>query len=117
MPRRIPSLQPLAQTVQSGEENTLGEVQLIKLVSYFPFQVLGNRDLAIDFGTAFCLAAQPIVQLGGGTRHERKKRYLIHNSLIQRRRLEEENKISLLVAIRSPYSYPSPNIKMSPLLD
>jgi hypothetical protein len=46
-PRREVSLQPLRQTVETGEEHALGDVGLIELVAHFPLQARRNDDALV----------------------------------------------------------------------
>ena len=86
--RRIVTLLPLAQPVQARKQDPLGDIGLVELIADLPFQVGRDDQLAPQAG----MGSQPVIQACARAGHDREKGKLVHNPVIDRRRLKEKNK-------------------------
>src|SRR5690349_15165400 len=89
LPCREVSLQPLRQTVQSGEKHALGNVGLIELVADLPLERSGDDDAAMH-GLA---PVEQLLEREFRARRQGEERELIDNAFVERRRLEEDDEV------------------------
>src|SRR3954470_2419330 len=88
--REIPPFQPGAESIQPRKEHALRDICLVELVAHFPLQIRRDDD-PTKSRRAF---EEPGIEERSRTRHEGEERELVHDPGVQRRGLQEDDKLA-----------------------